>query len=324
MIADSPWDDLTTVLQRAEQARSGNDIAIAYTFFTRATELDPNSAQAWAGRAALTPNLDDAITSWAYALALAPDNAPAREQLAKRVDEKLIRSGIADVAALITLGKNLAEVGHKRDGYRLFKCATELDDTSEDAWIWRAGLAEDFKEMLACLNHVLTLNPENKQAEAGLQWVKSLQLGMTSSEPSSPIERAAALVEQAQAALQKGNKPEAHDLFKRATELDQMNEQAWLWRGSTTSDVDEALTCMEQALAINPDNGPAREARSWLRVKKLRETAKIQPDTTADSRASAASAPGVGNRNGSVLIVLAILLILAFAVLVYLRLQGIV
>ncbi len=323
MMADSPWDDLTTVLQRAEQARSGNDIALAYTFFTRATELDSNNAQAWTGRAALTPDLDDAIISWAYALALAPDNTSAKDKLAERVDEKIARSGIADLASLITLGKNLAEVGQKREAYRLFKCATELDDTSEEAWIWRAGLAEDSKEMIASLNQVLALNPENKQAQAGIQWAMSLQPGTTVSESPSHAEQAIKLVEQGQAVLQKGNKTDANALFRQATELDQKNEQAWLWRGSTTSDVDEALTCMEQALAINPENEPAREARSWLRVKKLRETAKIQPDPAPATRGRGATEAVEGGRSRQILIILAILVILMLAILVYLRLQGI-
>ncbi len=320
MIADSPWDDFTTVLQRAEQARSGKDIALAYAFFTRATEIDSNNAQAWAGRAALTPDLDDSIISWAYAVALAPDNASAKDNLAMRVDEKIAGSRIADLASLVTLGKNLAEVGQKREAYQLFKRATELDDTSEEAWIWRAGLAEDAKETTESLNQVLTLNPQNKQAQAGLQWATSLQPGLAVSAPPNNAEQAANLVEQGNAALQKGDKAKAHDLFQQATELDQKNEQAWLWRGSTTSDVDEALTCMEQALAINPANEPAREARSWLRVKKLRETAKTQPDTAPQTLDRSAKTKPQRN----VLIVLAIVIILVLVTLIYLRLRGII
>lgn len=320
-MADSAWDDLTTVLQRAEQALASNAIAPAYAFYTRATELDPNNAPAWAGRAALTPDPDDAIVSWAYALALAPDNASAREALARRVGEKIAASGIADFNSLMSVGKHLAEAGQKQEAHRLFERATELDDTGEDAWIWRAGTADASKEMIASLNQVLALNPENKQAQAGIEWAMSLRAG--ASTPASPTgsEQAVKLVEEGQAALARGAKNDAYNLFRQATELDPTDEQGWLWRGSTTADVDEALTCMEQALEINPENAPALEARAWLRTRKLRLTAQSQPDAALAISTDRAAVRSTDRRR-EFLVALAVVAIFVLVVLIYLRLQG--
>ncbi|MBI4788083.1 MAG: hypothetical protein HY782_13700 [Chloroflexi bacterium] len=325
-MSSSPWEDLKTVLKHAEEAQAAGDRARAYAFYARATELDPNHLGAWLGRAATTSDLDDAITSWASARALAPDHAEAREQLDRHVTQKIQESTIEQVESLISLSRWLADVGQKSSAYVLVKRATELDDTNEQGWIWRAGLTDNPKEMISALNQVLALKPDNQQAQAGLEWALAFESGAPPSSPDA-AEEASRLVEQGQAALQKGDKTQAHELFKHATELDAQNEQAWLWRGGTTADIDDALTCMEQALAINPENEPAREARAWLRVKKLRESAKAQaevlPPTT---RAPTVGMPTVSSadwrRNrGTILAIFIIVLLIVFLVFV-LRMQG--
>ena len=325
-MSTSPWEDLNTVVQHAEEARAAEDTARAYAFYSRATELDPNHLGAWLGRAATTAELDDAITSWACARALAPDNPKARDQLARRVEEKIEKSTIEEVASLIAIGRELADLGQKARAYQLLKRATELDDTNEEAWVWRAGLTDNPREMISALNQVLALNPDNTQAQAGLEWALALE---SDAPPSSPDATQAAMlwVEEGQQALQNGDKARAHELFKKATELNPKNEQAWLWRGGTTADIDDALTCMEQALAINPENESAREARSWLRVKKLRENAKAQSESLSPAaRPPVLTIPTVSQaawekNRGTILAIFIIVLLVIFVVFVF-RLQG--
>jgi tetratricopeptide (TPR) repeat protein len=315
----NPWEDVAIVLGHAEQARAANNLIRACAFFTRATELEPGNANAWMGRAATTSDQDDAILCWGHALALEPEDSNAQETLAARVDEKLDSRGPTPTA-LIGLGKALAELGQKPQAYRLIERATAVDPANEEAWIWRAGLTEDGQETISALSHALALNPENAQARAGLEWAMSRQPDSTTSWSPTRADETAKLVDQGQAALAKGDRVPAHELFQRATELDPKNEQAWLWRGSTTSDIDEALTCMEQALAINPENGPAREARSWLLVRKLRSNASSQ----AESVALAPGTPAVDsesspdpNRRLALLLLVIVLLILALLVVLH-------
>jgi tetratricopeptide (TPR) repeat protein len=325
--ATHPWEDLATVLWHAEEARAANDPTRAYAFYARATELDPNHALAWAGRAATTSDSDEAIVSWGYAHALAPDDTDARAGLDRRVEGKIEQSESAQVASLVSLGHTLAEVGQKPWAYRLFARATELDDTNEEAWVWRAGLTDDIKETLSCLNQALALNPENAQAQAGLQWALAQQA--SAPEPASPAasEQAAQLVEKGQRLLQEGDPPRAHALFQRATELDQKNEAAWLGRGNTAAEVDEALACMECVLAINPENESAKEARSWLRIKKLRESAKARaPVVSPPARVPPISVPTMTpaqwpSRGVILVLVLAALLAILLIVLVVLFLS---
>ena len=43
------------------------------------------------------------------------------------------------------------------------------DDRNEQAWLWLSGVAESDKERRICLENVLTINPENKAALAGIK-----------------------------------------------------------------------------------------------------------------------------------------------------------
>ncbi len=278
-----PWDDLETVLRHAEQAQADRDSKRAYTFYARATELDSNNASAWAGRAATTPDVDDEIVSWAYTLALAPDNIQARIRLEQSLAEKVETSAIGDASTLYALARDLAEAGQKEYAHRLAARATELDDTKEEYWVWRAGLADDIRETISALNQALALNPESAAAQAGLNWALVQQAKAVSPATPSAAEEARQFLAEGRAQLEKGDRELAYEMFKHATEMDQRNEEAWFLRGITVEDkeIDEALTCMEQVLAINPGHDEAKGKRSWLRVRKLREGTVKRKDARA-------------------------------------------
>ncbi len=316
-----PWDDLDTVLRHAQQAQADRDAVRAHTFYVRATELDSNHPDAWAGRATTAPDLDEELLSWAYALALMPDNIQAKIRLEQAVSEKSEDSTLTSAAGLIALARQLAEAGQQEYAYRLAVRATELDDTKEPYWLWRAGLTSDLKETISCLNQALALNPDNPQAQAGLKWALAQQSKETKPATPSTAEEAKQFVEAGRAELEKGERAFAYDLFKRATELDQNNAQAWFLRGASVeeTDVDEALTCMEQALAIAPDLDEAKEKRSWLRVRKLRESASMKkPAPAATARVAAVTRPPVPIRMDRVyLIVLLLAIIGLIALLIF-------
>ncbi len=264
-----PWEDFDTVLRQAERARLANETERGHAFYTRAIELNPNDARGWAGLAATAPSLDETIISWAYALALKPDFFEARFELDAQIDAKLERSGIVDAAVLVALGRTLAEVGQRAFAYRLLQRATELDPTNEESWIWRAGVTENNAETISCLRQVLSMNPSNAQARAGLQWAEERASGLPPALPAD-VQRATQLIEQAQHALNTGQMEQAHTLLIAATEHDPQNAQAWFWRGSVTQDTNEALLCMEHAHTLNPQDLTVKDALWWLRVRKLR------------------------------------------------------
>lgn len=56
------------------------------------------------------------------------------------------------------------------------------------------------------------------------------------------------------AAARLGDKQQARQLLKRATDLDPRNETAWLWLAGLTDSPEEAIPCLERVREINPAN----------------------------------------------------------------------
>lgn len=66
-----------------------------------------------------------------------------------------------------------ARAGKKKFARQLLLKVTELDPTREEAWLWLASVAETSEEALVYLQTVLALNPSNRQAQEGLQWIRN-------------------------------------------------------------------------------------------------------------------------------------------------------
>lgn len=76
-----------------------------------------------------------------------------------------------------------------------------------------------------------------------------------------------AMVREAKRAIRSGNKSEAQALLLKATELDQSNEQAWMWLSAVVETVEDQMICLENVLQINPANADAKRGLELLRKK---------------------------------------------------------
>ncbi|NWF82587.1 MAG: response regulator [Bryobacteraceae bacterium] len=57
-----------------------------------------------------------------------------------------------------------AKLGHKNLARKLLVSVVEQEPNHEEAWLWRAALAESEEEAQRCLTRVLDINPNNQQA----------------------------------------------------------------------------------------------------------------------------------------------------------------
>lgn len=73
-----------------------------------------------------------------------------------------------------------------------------------------------------------------------------------------------AMVREGINAFKAGRKDEARALLLKATELDEYNEQAWLWLSGLMDSPEDQRTCLENVLAINPNNERAQQGLSYL------------------------------------------------------------
>jgi len=98
------------------------------------------------------------------------------EGVADRI-EKLLRQGIA-----------AANAGRRREARRYLSMVLDEDARNETAWLWLAWLARDPHHTLIYLNQVLTINPENFQAQAALEWARQ-KLNVNTATPSQTVKR---------------------------------------------------------------------------------------------------------------------------------------
>lgn len=67
------------------------------------------------------------------------------------------------------------------------------------------------------------------------------------------------------AAAKRGDKARARELLVQVTEVDDYNEQAWLWLSGVVESDEEREICLENVLTINPQNAFAQRGLALLR-----------------------------------------------------------
>jgi tetratricopeptide (TPR) repeat protein len=87
-----------------------------------------------------------------------------------------------------------------------------------------------------------------------------LSLGAMTSSASSIDD----LLKQGIAAARKGRKTEARDKLLLVVELDEQNEQAWLWLSGVVASDSDRRVCLENVLALNPASTAAQKGLRWL------------------------------------------------------------
>lgn len=68
-------------------------------------------------------------------------------------------------------------------------------------------------------------------------------------------------------AVTEGRKTEAQRLLMRVVELDEANEQGWLWLSGAMDDPADQQIALENVLAINPSNEAAQAGLAFLRQR---------------------------------------------------------
>jgi hypothetical protein len=82
------------------------------------------------------------------------------------------------------------------------------------------------------------------------------------------------------AAIKEGHKAEARKLLAQVVEQDERNEMAWLWMSGVVDTDAERRVCLENVLAINPDNEVAKRGLERLGIAQ-----KVSPFAPARSPA---------------------------------------
>ncbi|HEU5102752.1 MAG TPA: tetratricopeptide repeat protein [Roseiflexaceae bacterium] len=98
---------------------------------------------------------------------------------------------------LLQQGIAAARAGRREEARQLLMQVVDVDERSEQGWLWLAGVVDDPADMRACLQNVLDLNPANQQARQGLAWIESRYgpPGLPAHPPEPPVSPTAPPVE---------------------------------------------------------------------------------------------------------------------------------
>ena len=70
---------------------------------------------------------------------------------------------------ILEAGITAAREGHREEARELLQQALQADPRSEQGWLWMSAVVETDDERRICLERVLTINPKNRTAQAGLE-----------------------------------------------------------------------------------------------------------------------------------------------------------
>ncbi len=76
-----------------------------------------------------------------------------------------------------------------------------------------------------------------------------------------------------------GEQDRARDLLLQVVEQDEENLLAWLWLSGLMDSLDDREICLENVLALDPDNEYARRGLDWIRRQREEAAAVGSPDT---------------------------------------------
>jgi tetratricopeptide (TPR) repeat protein len=89
---------------------------------------------------------------------------------------------------------------------------------------------------------------------------------------------------------------QARELLFRVAELDQTNILAWLWLSTVLDDLDDRATCLNNVLALDPDNSQAKAGLTWIERQRaepahmVEEPAFTTPQTPPETGTAPPSA----------------------------------
>ena len=163
-------------------------------------------------------------------------------------------------------GVQAAQSGDRAKARTALLRATELDPSSESAWLWLASISEYPEELLVFLNNVLDINPYNGRA---LEWMAATKSLL-----------AKTFVQRGMDAAGGGQADLAARCFNQALENDQANAEAWFWLAKLADSPEGKLTYLEKVVEIDPSH---EEAASEYALAKH----QINQTLLAEARAAA-------------------------------------
>ncbi|NNE98445.1 MAG: hypothetical protein HKN25_05430, partial [Pyrinomonadaceae bacterium] len=234
------------MLQDGIEAAQRGDRADARHLLMRVTESDAKNESAWMWLASISEYPEELLVFLNNVLAVNPKNEKALKW-AEETKTLLAKT-------FVQRGVDAKEAGQNDFAKQCFLQAIVHDSQSELAWLWLASVSDSSEEKISHLNRVLSINPNNEDAE------KSLKKART--------KMAKKLLGKAKEAANSGNDSKTEKLLEEVVKLEPENEDAWMMKSEYASSPAEKVSYLEKVLNINPENQSARGLVEQARIEK--------------------------------------------------------
>ncbi len=213
----------------------------------------------------------DAAAAGQSVLRYAPhsDVAQSFRELATEIEEGVRVARVTELARALELGRKAASQGDVAAAYANYCHATDVARDSSDAWAGRADTAPEWDDALQSYARAIILEPSDEKVTARLE--HELTWVLTSAKPSET----AKLIGTAHFLSEHGPVQYAERLYRRATELQPGNPEAWLGCARTVADAQEAIHCAQRSLELDPNQAGAPAALTQARERLHAEVEQI-------------------------------------------------
>ncbi len=230
------------LLKRGISAAQNGDRESARSLLLRVTETDPSSEDAWMWLASISEYPEELLAFLNKVLEVNPDNERA-------VDWRVATCSLL-AKTFVQRGIEAHNDGANDLAEQCFDQAVAYDETCELAWFWKASIEENKDEKIAYLNRVLSLKPDNADAQKALESLKK---------PNIQI-----LFQEAKVEAVAGKRKKALETLQDVLDSDKVSAEAWLLRSHLSLGFEEKLRALTNALEIEPENVAAHSAHDFL------------------------------------------------------------
>lgn len=177
-------DDVARLMEWGKNASVRGERKTAYGYFALAGEIAPDREEVLLWKAATTEDSDEAASCLRRALELNPESGRAKAGLAALEETEPATPGpqvvigvpigpvtsAVPVAELLGQGVAALDEGNEEKARAIFVSATEAYPRSQEAWFWRAKMADGLDELITDLQTALDVEPTNAKVKADLDW----------------------------------------------------------------------------------------------------------------------------------------------------------
>lgn len=155
-----------TFVQRGVTAAHSGNKELARQSFLQAIVYDGENEMAWLWLASVAEQTEEKLSHLNKVLSLNPNNETAISSM------KVVKNQIAQLS--LKKANQLAVVGERELANQHLEEVIKYDSELEEAWLLKAILTDSFDEKATYFNRVLSINPENIAAKAGLASIEAI------------------------------------------------------------------------------------------------------------------------------------------------------